>query len=206
MYCSKCGTQNDDNAFRCVKCGVVIQSIEPSMTAPDQGVSSHLLPAIIVTLLCCLPFGIVAIVYAAKVKGRLNAGDYSGAIKASDRAKTWCWVALCSGVIYLIIGILAAIAIPQFNAYRTRSYNAAAQTDLRNAMTAQEGYYVDNEKYTATLDNLVGEYGLLMSQDVTLEIIYADDSNYHMRCFHINGSELYQVEGPGGTIETEYRE
>jgi hypothetical protein len=176
------------------------------MAPPDQRVSSHLAPAIIVTLLCCLPFGIVAIVYAAKVNGKLKAGDYAGAIKASDRAKTWCWVALCAGVIYLIIGILAAIAIPQFNAYRARSYNAAAQADLRNAMTAQIGYYVDNGEYSASLDNLVGEYGLSMNQGVTLEILYADDRTYQMRSFHKSGSELYQVEGPGGMIETEYLE
>ncbi|MBW2304295.1 MAG: prepilin-type N-terminal cleavage/methylation domain-containing protein, partial [Deltaproteobacteria bacterium] len=46
-------------------------------------------------------------------------------------------------IVIAIIGILAAIAIPQFNAYRARSYNASANTDLRNAMTAQEGYFID---------------------------------------------------------------
>ncbi len=39
-------------------------------------------------------------------------------------------------IVIAIIGILAAIAIPQFSAYRARSYNAAAQADLRNAATA----------------------------------------------------------------------
>ena len=88
MYCSKCGTQNDDNAFKCVRCGEVIQGTGPSMAPPGQKVSSHLAPAIIVTLLCCLPFGIVAIVYAAQVNGKLNAGDYTGALNASHKAKT----------------------------------------------------------------------------------------------------------------------
>jgi type IV pilus assembly protein PilA len=46
-------------------------------------------------------------------------------------------------IVIAIIGILAAIAIPQFSAYRTRSYNSAAQSDLRNAATAQEAYYVE---------------------------------------------------------------
>jgi len=41
-------------------------------------------------------------------------------------------------IVIAIIGILAAIAIPQFSAYRTRSYNASANADLRNACTAQE--------------------------------------------------------------------
>jgi type IV pilus assembly protein PilA len=50
-------------------------------------------------------------------------------------------------IVIAIIGILAAIAIPQFSAYRTRSYNSSAQSDLRNAATAQEAYFVDESTY-----------------------------------------------------------
>lgn len=50
-------------------------------------------------------------------------------------------------VVVAIIGILAAIAIPQFAKYRTRAFNSAAQSDLRNLKTDLEGYYVDNYKY-----------------------------------------------------------
>lgn len=50
-------------------------------------------------------------------------------------------------VVVAIIGILAAIAIPQFAAYRTRAYNSAAQSDLRNFKTALESVYADNQKY-----------------------------------------------------------
>ncbi len=47
-------------------------------------------------------------------------------------------------IVIAIIGILAAIAIPQFSAYRTRAYNSAALSDLRNCRTAMEAYYADN--------------------------------------------------------------
>lgn len=50
-------------------------------------------------------------------------------------------------VVVAIIGILAAIAIPQFAAYRTRAYNSASQSDLRNFKTAMESVYADNQKY-----------------------------------------------------------
>ena len=50
-------------------------------------------------------------------------------------------------IVIAIIGVLAAIAIPQFSKYRQRSYNAAATDDVRNAATAQEGYYVDESTY-----------------------------------------------------------
>ena len=50
-------------------------------------------------------------------------------------------------VVVAIIGILAAIAIPQFAAYRTKAYNSAAQTDLRNFKTAMESCFQDNQQY-----------------------------------------------------------
>jgi len=50
-------------------------------------------------------------------------------------------------VVVAIIAILAAIAIPQFAAYRTRSYNAAAESDLRNFKTNMEAYYADYQQY-----------------------------------------------------------
>jgi type IV pilus assembly protein PilA len=46
-----------------------------------------------------------------------------------------------------IIGVLAAIAIPQFMVYRQRSFDATAQSDLKNAASAQEAYYITNYVY-----------------------------------------------------------
>ena len=50
-------------------------------------------------------------------------------------------------VVVAIIGILAAIAIPQFADYKKRAFNSRAQSDLRNSLTAQEAYFTDNEAY-----------------------------------------------------------
>jgi prepilin-type N-terminal cleavage/methylation domain-containing protein len=52
-------------------------------------------------------------------------------------------------VVVAIIGILAAIAIPQFAAYRERGFRARVQADVRNAATAQEAYFVDNNLYAS---------------------------------------------------------
>ncbi len=46
-------------------------------------------------------------------------------------------------IVIAIIGILAAIAIPQFMAYRQRGYNASAKSDIKNAYTACQAYYSD---------------------------------------------------------------
>jgi type IV pilus assembly protein PilA len=53
-------------------------------------------------------------------------------------------------IVVAIIGILAAIAIPQFSAYRQKAYNSAALSDVRNFKTAMESYYADNQKYPTT--------------------------------------------------------
>ena len=50
-------------------------------------------------------------------------------------------------IVIAIIGILAAIAIPQFAAYRRKSYNSAAISDLRTAKTTLEAYYADVQVY-----------------------------------------------------------
>ena len=50
-------------------------------------------------------------------------------------------------VVVAIIGILAAIAIPQFSAYRKRGYEAQVKSDLRNAATAQEAYFTQTFTY-----------------------------------------------------------
>lgn len=66
--------------------------------------SNYLVQAILVTICCCIPGGIVAIVYAAQVNGRLAAGDYAGAVNASNNAKTWCWVSFGLGIIVGVVG------------------------------------------------------------------------------------------------------
>ena len=54
-------------------------------------------------------------------------------------------------IVVAIIGILAAIAIPQFAAYRQKAYNTAAVSDLKNLKTGMEAYNADNQEYPAVL-------------------------------------------------------
>jgi type IV pilus assembly protein PilA len=56
-------------------------------------------------------------------------------------------------IVVVIIGILAAIAIPKFANTKDKAYLAAVKTDLRNLATAQEGYFADNQTYTSALPN-----------------------------------------------------
>lgn len=52
-------------------------------------------------------------------------------------------------IVVAIIGILAAIAIPQFSKYRAKSYNAASISDAKNLKTELEGYYAEWDNYPA---------------------------------------------------------
>ena len=104
-------------------------------------------------------------------------------------------------IVIAIIGILAAIAIPQFSLYRTRSYNSAAQSDLRNAATAQEAYFVDESTYCNAEGTLTGAtYRLYLSENVTFDIVAASDESYSMKTWHSSGDASFIVRGPGGSI------
>jgi type IV pilus assembly protein PilA len=59
-------------------------------------------------------------------------------------------------VVVAIIGILAAIAIPQFAAYRQRGYRSQVTADVRNAATGQEAYFVDFQTYSSSCATLPG--------------------------------------------------
>ena len=74
-------------------------------------IPSYLAQAILVTIFCCLPFGIVSIVYAAQVNGKVAAGDIDGARDASEKAKTWAWVALGFGLLPVAIATFGICGI-----------------------------------------------------------------------------------------------
>lgn len=115
MYCTKCGKQNDDNAYKCIQCGSVMPrpAVHPS-GGQRQSVPNYLVQAILATVFCCLPCGIAAIVFAAQVNSKLAAGDLDGAIESSRKAKMWCWISfgvgLAGTIIYLMIMALGMIA------------------------------------------------------------------------------------------------
>ncbi len=72
---------------------------------------SYLAQSILCTLFCCLPFGVVAIVYAAQVSSKLSAGDYGGAAAASANARRWCWLSFGIGLAVIAIYAVVAVAV-----------------------------------------------------------------------------------------------
>ena len=138
MNCPNCGTSNPDTASICANCGKPLagapaHSYTPpppaapsthtpprppgggSYGAPPVGepIPNYLIQSILVTLCCCLPLGVVAIIFAAQVNSKLAAGDIAGARDASAKAKMFCWIALIIGLvaaaIWMATGGLAAL-------------------------------------------------------------------------------------------------
>ena len=135
MYCSICGNQNPDDARFCTSCGQPTRSTPPPPATvppprpsapPPQGVPpyappsrgpiehipNYLAQAILVTIFCCLPLGIVSIVFAAQVNGKVARGDLEGAKRDSNTAKTWAWISfglgLAHGILWVIYFIFTA--------------------------------------------------------------------------------------------------
>ena len=78
------------------------------MIKPD----SNLVWAILTTLICCLPFGVVAIVKACKVDGLWASGQYQEAVNASNEAKKWSIIAAVAALVgYAIYILCLAIGI-----------------------------------------------------------------------------------------------
>lgn len=67
--------------------------------APGPCPPTNLVWAIISTICCCLPAGIVAIIYSVKVTNKYNMGDFKGAERASETSAWWCIAAIVLGII-----------------------------------------------------------------------------------------------------------
>ncbi len=98
-------------------------------------------------------------------------------------------VVLLVGVVF--IGILAAISIPQFSAYRMKGYNSAAISDIRNAKTCLESYYADKQKYPTSLaETSCGN----VSKNVDIGYDKRGES-YVLVTQHMQGSKQYMMTG-----------
>lgn len=129
MYCTKCGSFNPDNATNCSACGAPLQQDQNTQHGYNvqqnhnmnqgynynnhqinQNVPNYLVFSILVTVFCCLPLGIAAIIYSTQVDKFLRMGDLNGALEASRKAKNFCLISVVAGFIVGVIYFLTALA------------------------------------------------------------------------------------------------
>jgi hypothetical protein len=81
----------------------------PPASGAPASVPNYLVPAII-SVFCCLPLGVAAIIFAAQVNGKVAAGDTAGALDASKKAKMFSYISiglgLLGGLCYLLLMLL----------------------------------------------------------------------------------------------------
>jgi predicted RNA-binding Zn-ribbon protein involved in translation (DUF1610 family) len=109
--CPMCGELIVATAAKCRFCGAIFDRRLSGVAGVHAHwkVPNYLVQAILVTLFCCLPGGIVAIVYAAQVNGKVQQGDIQGAMNASNNAKTWCWVSFGVGLVLILTNVIRVI-------------------------------------------------------------------------------------------------
>ncbi len=79
------------------------QQLPPSAGTPAVRPKNWLVESILVTVFCCLPFGIAGIVFASQVNSRFEAGQYEEALKASKDAAKWTKIGFVVGIAWLVV-------------------------------------------------------------------------------------------------------
>ncbi|MGN0213243.1 MAG: CD225/dispanin family protein [Muribaculaceae bacterium] len=98
--------------YQCPPISTPVQSFTPpQIPEPDaaQEAPTHLVWAVIVTLLCCQITGIIAIIYGALASSANSHCNYERALKMSDTAQVWVMVSIAIGVVYMPIQIMLAL-------------------------------------------------------------------------------------------------
>jgi prepilin-type N-terminal cleavage/methylation domain-containing protein len=87
-----------------------------------------------------------------------------------------------------LLGLLVAIAVPQFIAYRARSVDSQMKSDLANAAVAMEAYFVEKKVYPTSLADLL-EIGLNQTEGVSLTITVVSPEAFTLTATKSNGTQ-----------------
>jgi type IV pilus assembly protein PilA len=99
-------------------------------------------------------------------------------------------------IVICIIGILASIAALGMTKYRVRGYNMLARSDVKNAFTASQAYFIDNSSENITLTNLTN-CGFRASDDVIVTVNDGTVDNLKIESKHASGDTTYTINAIG---------
>jgi type IV pilus assembly protein PilA len=102
-------------------------------------------------------------------------------------------------IVIAIIGILAAIAIPQFVAYRARGYSAAANSAVRNGFTASQAFFSDSPAGVVADELALSSYGYRVDANVPLTVGGGGTINsITLQATHAAGGSTFKADYTGG--------
>ena len=99
-------------------------------------------------------------------------------------------------IVIAIIGILAAIAVPNFLTYKKRGFNTSANADIKNAYTAAQSYFADYPGGAATMASLTA-YGFTQSSNVAVVVSGTAQGSLAISTYHGQGDRTYSVNSAG---------
>ena len=107
-------------------------------------------------------------------------------------------------IVIAIIGILAAIAIPNFISYRKRSYEKSSQADLKNAYTAAMSYQVDHPGTAINAPATLTAGGFRSTTNVTTSVSGGGAGNdlFTISAYHASGDYTFSITQDGATGST----
>ena len=105
-------------------------------------------------------------------------------------------------VVIIIIGILAAIAIPVFLNQRQKGYDAQAKSDLKNMSSFEEIYLNDFDTYGSITNIQLNEPTMYVSKGVTLTVVHLDGLvGYCLSAAHVAGDTTFYYDSQGGGLQ-----
>jgi type IV pilus assembly protein PilA len=99
-------------------------------------------------------------------------------------------------IVIAIIGILAAIAIPNFISYRRRSYNSSAHSDVKNAYTTARAFCADNPTGSISGIGILTGYGFRQSDNVAVTVS-GTQGTLQITTAHGSGDRTYTANSDG---------
>lgn len=115
MFCTQCGAQLNNGAQQCPQCGALQgpatanATVNASYASGEPLVKTYLIHNIISTLFCCLPLGIIGIIYSVGADSAQNVGNYIVAQAKAKVAGRLFWIAvICSLIGYAVVGVMIA--------------------------------------------------------------------------------------------------
>lgn len=83
--------------------------INPVAQAPNNNLIFAIIACVLSVVFCCLPHGLISLIFALQVNSKAAAGDYQGAVNAAKQAKTWAIISIVVSLVWLVIALVFGV-------------------------------------------------------------------------------------------------